>query len=359
MPARTASSETVASPATDSTVAYTTGDNSDAAVAAGGGTVAQGDAAVAGGDVYDNNAAVNYDHSFNEDSNFTSGRRLADHRGRRRRNRGHRLRLMSTSAPAGDTSDLTDILQGLRTDARELDREDLARRLDSWVERLDQPKVRVVVVGPFNQGKSTLVNTVVGAPICPVDDIAMTAIPTIIEYGPEPSASLTFDVPGENRSTRIPIDINDLRKHVMDHAANTGSLDGGKVEVTLPAEPLRGGLVMVDTPGVGSAVARHAVTTLALLPSADALVVLSDASQELTEPELSFLRQAATICPIVMCVLSKIDQTPHWRDVEAANRQHLESAGIDATILPVSANLYRTALTLDDTHLPRSRGSRG
>ncbi len=58
---------------TDGTVAYTTGDNSDAAVAAGGGTVAQGDAAVAGGNVYDNNSAVNYDHSFNEDSNFTSG----------------------------------------------------------------------------------------------------------------------------------------------------------------------------------------------------------------------------------------------------------------------------------------------
>ena len=60
-------------------------------------------------------------------------------------------------------------------------------------------------------------------------------------------------------------------------ATSTGSLDGGKIEVTLPAEALRGGLVMVDTPGVGSAVARHAVTTLALLPSADALVVLSDA----------------------------------------------------------------------------------
>ena len=263
---------------------------------------------------------------------------------------------MSTGAHASDTSDLTDILQGLRADARELDRDDLARRLDSWVDRLDQPKVRVVVVGPFNQGKSTLVNTMVGAQICPVDDLAMTAIPTIIEYGSQPSASLTFDVPGENRTTRIPIDINNLRKHVMDHAASTGSLDGGKIEVTLPAEPLRGGLVLVDTPGVGSAVARHAVTTLALLPSADALVVLSDASQELTEPELSFLRQAASICPIVMCVLSKIDLTPHWRDVEAANRQHLESAGIDATILPVSANLYRTALTLDDTDLAAESG---
>jgi hypothetical protein len=28
---------------------------------------------VAGGDVYDDNAVVNYDHSFNEDSNITHG----------------------------------------------------------------------------------------------------------------------------------------------------------------------------------------------------------------------------------------------------------------------------------------------
>lgn len=55
----------------DSTVAHTTG--GDAAINTGTGTVAQGDSAVAGGDVYDNNAAVSYDDSFNEDSNFTTG----------------------------------------------------------------------------------------------------------------------------------------------------------------------------------------------------------------------------------------------------------------------------------------------
>ncbi len=216
--------------------------------------------------------------------------------------------------------------------------------------------MRVVVVGPFNQGKSTLINTVVGVPVCPVDDISMTAIPIIIEHGEVPAATLAFDVPGENRSTQIPIDINDLRKHVMDHASSTGSLDGGKIHVTFPAEALAGGLVLVDTPGVGGAVVRHAVTTLAMLPTADALVVLSDASQELTEPELSFLRQASRICPIVMSVLSKTDLAPHWRDVEAANRHHLESAGVDAAILPVSANLHRTALTLGDTELATESG---
>jgi hypothetical protein len=37
---------------------------------------------------------------------------------------------MDTPAPASEMTDLTDILQGLRSDALELDRDDLARRLE-------------------------------------------------------------------------------------------------------------------------------------------------------------------------------------------------------------------------------------
>ncbi len=59
--------------ASDSTVAYTTGDDSDAAIASDGGMIAQDEGAVAGGDVYDDNATVEYNNSFNEDSNFTEG----------------------------------------------------------------------------------------------------------------------------------------------------------------------------------------------------------------------------------------------------------------------------------------------
>ncbi len=59
--------------ASDSTIAYTTGDDSDAAIASDGGIIAQDDGAVAGGNVFDDNAAVSFDNSFNEDSNFTQG----------------------------------------------------------------------------------------------------------------------------------------------------------------------------------------------------------------------------------------------------------------------------------------------
>ena len=56
-----------------------------------------------------------------------------------------------------------------------LDRADLRRRLEQTKDRLLDPSIRVIVVGEFKQGKSQLVNAVVNAPVCPVDDDIATA----------------------------------------------------------------------------------------------------------------------------------------------------------------------------------------
>ena len=260
------------------------------------------------------------------------------------------------SSASSETSELTGVLHGLLDQARGSGRDDLVDRLDPWLRRLDQPEVRVVVVGPFKRGKSSLVNAIVGAAVCPVDDFYATAVPTIIQFGPEPGATLVADVPGELEQMSVPIDINALRRHVTESGMTAGSLESAKVQVTLPQQLLRDGLVLVDTPGIGGTVARHAATTLALLPDADALLVLTDASQEFTEPELAFLRQAAAVCPNVYCVLSKIDLEPNWRVVAEANRRHLESAGIDAPVLPVSTVLHQSAQASNDAELAAESG---
>ena len=63
------------------------------------------------------------------------------------------------------------------------DRTDLRRRLELARERLQAPDIRVIVVGEFKQGKSQLVNALVNAPVCPVDDDIATAVPTTVRYG--------------------------------------------------------------------------------------------------------------------------------------------------------------------------------
>ena len=84
----------------------------------------------------------------------------------------------------------------------------------------------------------------------------------------------------------------------------------------------------------------HSVATTAVLPSADAVIMVSDASSEFTAPELAFLQSALATCPTVLCVLSKTDLFPKWRRILDLDREHLRRAGIDRleAVLPVHSH---------------------
>src|SRR5690606_24260135 len=71
-------------------------------------------------------------------------------------------------------------------------RGDLASRLAAAKRRLADPAVHIVVAGEFKQGKSSLVNALLGANVCPVDDDVATAVPTYVRYGQQPRAELLF-----------------------------------------------------------------------------------------------------------------------------------------------------------------------
>ena len=73
---------------------------------------------------------------------------------------------------------------------------------------------------------------------------------------------------------------------------------------------LAAGMQLVDTPGVGGLASVHNAATVAALPAADAVLFVSDAAQELSAPELDFLRAACSACPVVIEVVSKIDFQP-------------------------------------------------
>ena len=62
-------------------------------------------------------------------------------------------------------------------------RPDLADRLRASGQRLADPSFQVLVVGEFKQGKSSLVNALLGEDICPVDDDIATAVPTLMRFG--------------------------------------------------------------------------------------------------------------------------------------------------------------------------------
>ena len=72
---------------------------------------------------------------------------------------------------------LVDLLDRALAVTATADRPDLTARLEAARRRLQDPHVRVLVVGEFKQGKSQLVNALVNAPVCPVDDDVATSVP--------------------------------------------------------------------------------------------------------------------------------------------------------------------------------------
>jgi hypothetical protein len=238
------------------------------------------------------------------------------------------------------------------------ERPDLGGRLLQTRKRLVDPDVRVLVVGEFKQGKSQLVNALVNAPVCPVDDDIATAVPTVVKHAETTTVTLIREGGDDAPPQRTEVPAAQLAQYVSE-AGNPGNKAMlSYAEVGLPRKLLAGGLVLVDTPGVGGLGSAHGAATMSALPSADAVLLVSDAAQEYTGPELEFLEAAMKLCPNVTCVLTKTDLYPHWRRIMELDRGHLGNAGIHAEIFPVSSMLRLHAAKTQDTTLMDESGFR-
>jgi hypothetical protein len=235
--------------------------------------------------------------------------------------------------------------------ARSVDRDDLAARAEGAQRSLLHREFTVAVVGEFKQGKSTLVNAMLQTAVCPVDADIVTAAPTWVRFGAEPQARAFHqgeDPNDESGGHELPL--GQLTKYISESRDDAGERINS-VEVRLDRNILRAGLSFLDTPGVGGLDTAHGKLTLAVLPMATAAIFVSDASQELTEPEVDFLRDALGRCSTILIVITKIDLYPEWRRIVALDRAHLQRAGLDVPIVAVSSFLRLRASTLRDQEM--------
>ncbi|MQA12520.1 MAG: dynamin [Pseudonocardiaceae bacterium] len=257
----------------------------------------------------------------------------------------------STVQYAAETLDLA--IKGSRV----YEREDLVQRLTGARRLIAEPAVTVYVVGEFKQGKSSLINALLTAPICPVDDDIATAVPTEIRFAAQPNATATYQ-PDESagRSWIEQIPISELGAYVSE-AGNPGNARRLRsVTVGLDRQLLAGGLVLVDTPGVGGLGSVHNTVTVGALPEAHAVIFVSDASQELTAEEVKFLRTAGELCPRIIFAMSKIDLYPQWRRILELNLGHLRRSGASVEPLAISSTLRVHAAQAQDEQLNDESG---
>ncbi|WP_194837466.1 dynamin family protein [Nocardia sp. XZ_19_369] len=220
------------------------------------------------------------------------------------------------------------ILDELREMTRFAGRDDLGSRLSMVRARVSDPRVRLVVVGEPKNGMSTLVNSLVGASVSATN--SDLSVPVIVEYGPEPTATLVRSVDG--RTERQSVD-------PLDPGPAISGFGVIRAEFTQPSPLLADGVVVMDAPG-----ARGADnTTWSMIAAADAVLYVGDAATELTMDQIAYLQRIQQICPTVICVLNKIDQFSHWSHTQQRNRELLDAAGLGFAVAPVSAELHRQA----------------
>ncbi|CAN5370806.1 isoniazid-induced dynamin-like GTPase IniA [soil metagenome] len=232
------------------------------------------------------------------------------------------------------------------------DRGDLRHRLAVARERIADPQIRVVIAGQLKQGKSQLLNSLLNIPVARVGDDETTALVTIVSYAEQASARLVVaPAAGAAEPEFIEIPVADI-KNDLRRAPQAGGREVIRVEVSAPSPLLKSGLAFVDTPGVGGHGQPHLSATLGLLPDADAMLMISDTSQEFTEPEMRFLRQAHEICPVGAVVATKTDLYPYWRQIVDTNAGHLARAGLgDLPVIPASSLLRGHAVQTNDKEL--------
>ncbi len=265
---------------------------------------------------------------------------------------------MTTAKQSPRTDDA--VLRLLRTATdlcRNARRPDLAQTLEVASARIRRPATIICVVGEYKQGKSQVINALIGREICVVDDDLATAAITVIGHGAEPAAVVHRSDDGKRRTEAI--DPGDLALFTVETEEGSFPEDVDLVEVAIPSALLKRGMTIVDTPGVNSFRPGNETAVLDFLTYADGLVLVSDASAELSPPELRFLEAARRVCPTVMVALSKIDLYPEWRRIAALNAGHLAALGMSKAIIPISSVLQKEAIANQDHNLHGESGFSG
>jgi hypothetical protein len=220
-------------------------------------------------------------------------------------------------------------------------RDDLVAQLDHLRVDLRVRPVPVLVVGGAGQGKSSVVNALLGAAVCPTGPDATTTVALAAHHASAYDGGLVFDrSSSEPGSMHRPVPFGEAAA-LASTASNPGNGWALRlVEVGVPSPTLDRGLVLVDTPPITDVWTPAGTRLLRAASGASAVVLVTSAATELTPGELDLLRVAAALCHRVVVAVNGTNAFPQWPSVIERDQLLLEQRGISATAIPVAAVPY-------------------
>jgi signal recognition particle receptor subunit beta len=225
-----------------------------------------------------------------------------------------------------------------------------AERLRAARERLGSGRLNLAVLGEFKRGKSTLINRLLGAPVLPVGVVPMTSLPILVEHGPRPEVAIEL-ASGE----RLRLGPEVLREYATESGNPLNRRRVTRVVVRHPAPILAAGVVLVDTPGIGSAHDHNTEVAHRALAEADAAVFVLSVDSPASRAELDFLRSVRERVGRLIFVLNKADlvSAPELEEAAQFVRRTLGSSsdGPPTDLFPLSAREGDAGLAAFRSHL--------
>jgi uncharacterized tellurite resistance protein B-like protein len=169
----------------------------------------------------------------------------------------------------------------------------LAEEIGKVSQKLQSQRFRVAVVGEFSQGKSTLLNALLGKEIQPVRAIPCSGTVTVLKYGAQKRVICRYK---DKRQEEISFEQYQVKAAISEEAA-LGSLSDelvqSEIEEIIFEHPnldlCRSGVEIVDSPGLNEHPERTALTQQ-LLKGTDAVIFLANASRPLTQGERDLMQ---------------------------------------------------------------------
>ncbi|MDO8141682.1 MAG: dynamin family protein [Candidatus Brocadiales bacterium] len=193
----------------------------------------------------------------------------------------------------------------------------------------------LVILGQFKRGKTTLINSLIGKEILPSSVVPLTSVVTILKHGEAINCNI-FMQDGSEKNTRL----EELADYVTEKG-NPRNIRGVRcARIEYPSPFLERGMLLVDTPGVGSTFLHNTETTYEFLDHLDAALFLMSADVPISQVEKELLDTIKGSTQKIFFVLNKIDNlTPREiEEISAFNKLVLEEMGFTVQeIWPISA----------------------
>ena len=209
--------------------------------------------------------------------------------------------------------------------------------ISSLHSRLLKYEFNLVIVGQFKTGKSTLANCFIHKKLLPSGVVPLTSVITEIRAGNKEE----IEVHRKNgKTTHEPVERISSYVTEAENPKNRKNIE--KIVLLCESNFFGRGMVLIDTPGIGSTFTHNTEVTKSFLPNCDAVIFVISSDSPLSTDEISLIIEAQKIAPKLFIVLNKSD---HVSGDELGQlirhiQRELEKHGIKQPVYPVSAKVF-------------------